>query len=50
MPTSASLGSRYGCKGYWSGVDSTAYLLKVVIEQDLWMFHNNFLEILVGFG
>jgi O-antigen ligase len=40
----------YGYKGYWSGADSTAYLLKFVVEQDLWMFHNNFLEVLVGFG
>ena len=40
----------YGYKGYWSGVDSTAFFLRVAVEQDLIMFHNNFLEVLVGFG
>jgi O-antigen ligase len=40
----------YGYKGYWSGADSTVYLLRAVMEQDLGMFHNNFLEILVSFG
>ena len=40
----------YGYKGYWSGADSTVYLLRAVMEQDLGMFHNNFLEMLVSFG
>ncbi len=40
----------YGYKGYWSAADSTANLLRAVVEQNIWTFHNNFIEMLVGFG
>lgn len=40
----------YGYKGYWSGNGSTVFLLRAAVEQDLAMFHNNYLEVAVAFG
>lgn len=39
-----------GFKGYWEGNLSTAFYLRYVTGQDLWFFHNNFLETAVAFG
>jgi O-antigen ligase len=40
----------YGFKAWWESPETSATLLRLVIEQNLWFFHNNFLEVLVAFG
>jgi exopolysaccharide production protein ExoQ len=40
----------YGYKGYWEDPSTTARLLRLVIGQDLWFFHNNFIDVAVAFG
>ena len=40
----------YGYKGYWESPDTTVQYLRLVIGQDLWFFHNNFIEVAVAFG
>ncbi len=40
----------FGFKGYWSSPDTTAYLLRIAVDQELWFFHNNFIEVAVAFG
>jgi O-antigen ligase len=40
----------FGFKGYWEGAGTTAPYLRFVLGQDLWTFHNNFLEVAVAFG
>lgn len=40
----------YGYKGWWESSETSATLLKVVVEQDLWFFHNTFLDLAVAFG
>jgi O-antigen ligase len=40
----------YGYKGWWESPETNATLLRLVVEQELWFFHNNFLEVLVAFG
>ena len=42
--------SGFGYKGYWNSTETSAYLLVFVIGQDLWYFHNNFIEVAVAFG
>ncbi len=39
-----------GFKGYWEGTGTTVLYLRYVIGQDLWFFHNCFLEVAVAFG
>lgn len=39
-----------GFKGYWEGNLSSAFYLRYVTGQELWFFHNNFLEVAVAFG
>jgi O-antigen ligase len=40
----------YGFKGYWESFETSAPLLRLVIGQELWYFHNSFLEVAVAFG
>ena len=40
----------FGFKGYWESPATTATLLRAVIGQDLWFFHNNFVDVAVAFG
>jgi O-antigen ligase len=40
----------FGFKGYWEGAGTSAPYLRFVIGQDLWFFHNNFIEVAVAFG
>jgi O-antigen ligase len=40
----------FGFKGYWSSPDTSAYLLHIAVGQELWFFHNNFIEVAVAFG
>ena len=40
----------YGFKGYWESPSTTVTLLRLVIGQDLWFFHNNFIDVAVAFG
>lgn len=39
-----------GFKGYWESSVSSRLYLQFVIQQELWFFHNNFLEVAVAFG
>lgn len=41
----------YGYKGYWeNSAASSVVFLRMVIGQELWFFHNNYLEVAVAFG
>src|SRR5262249_49961529 len=40
----------FGYKGWWTGEGTDAALLQIVAQQELWMFHNNFIEVAVAFG
>lgn len=40
----------YGYKGYWESEATTRNLLRFVNGDDLWFFHNNFIEVAVAFG
>lgn len=40
----------YGFKGWWEGETTTVQLLRFAIGSDLWLFHNNFIEVAVAFG
>jgi len=40
----------HGYKAYWDSPETSALLLRTVIGQDLWFFHNNFLDVGVAFG
>ncbi len=40
----------YGFHGYWESEKSTVLLLRYVMQQDLEIFHNNFVEVAVAFG
>jgi O-antigen ligase len=40
----------YGFKGYWESPAATTTLLRFVIGQDIWFFHNNFVDVAVAFG
>jgi exopolysaccharide production protein ExoQ len=40
----------FGYKGYWESTQSTVFYLRYVIGQNLWFFHNNFIEVAVAFG
>lgn len=40
----------YGFKGWWEGETTTVLLLRFAIGSDLWLFHNNFIEVAVAFG
>lgn len=40
----------YGFKGYWESPETTVQYLRMVIGHELWFFHNNFIEVAVGFG
>ncbi|WP_088343645.1 MULTISPECIES: O-antigen ligase family protein [Rhodomicrobium] len=40
----------FGYRGYWSSEQSTMLLLRYVMQQDLEIFHNNFVEVAVAFG
>ena len=37
----------YGFKGYWESPAATTTLLRFVIGQDIWFFHNNFVDVAV---
>jgi exopolysaccharide production protein ExoQ len=40
----------YGFRAYWESEKTTAMLLHYVMQQDLQIFHNNFVEVAVAFG
>lgn len=40
----------YGYKGWWESAETDAGLLRFVVQQDLWFFHNTFLDLAVAFG
>lgn len=40
----------YGYKAWWDSNETAAPLLRLVVEQDLWFFHNTFLDLAVAFG
>lgn len=40
----------YGFKGWWEGETTTVLLLRFANGSDLWLFHNNFIEVAVAFG
>ncbi|MEJ2125691.1 MAG: O-antigen ligase, partial [Alphaproteobacteria bacterium] len=40
----------HGYRGYWESEETSKYLLRYVAQQDLWFFHNNYLEVAVAFG
>jgi O-antigen ligase len=40
----------FGYKGYWESPSTTAPLLRFAIGQELWFFHNNFVDVAVAFG
>jgi exopolysaccharide production protein ExoQ len=40
----------FGYKAWWESSETAATLLRVVVAQDLWFFHNSFLEAAVAFG
>jgi O-antigen ligase len=40
----------HGYRGYWESEETSKYLLRYVLQQDLWFFHNNYLEVAVAFG
>jgi O-antigen ligase len=40
----------FGYKGYWEGAGTTSSILRFVLGQHLWFFHNNFVEVAVAFG
>lgn len=39
-----------GFQAYWDSPDTSAAYLRYVIGQDLWFFHNNFVDVGVAFG
>ena len=40
----------YGFRAYWESEKTTVLLLRYVMQQDLQIFHNNFIEVAVAFG
>jgi O-antigen ligase len=40
----------YGFKGWWDPSNPNVFFLRYVVGQDLWYFHNVFLEMSVSFG
>lgn len=40
----------HGFKGYWESDVTTKAYLHFFMQQRLWFFHNNFIEVMVGFG
>jgi O-antigen ligase len=40
----------FGYKGWWESPRTDAQLLRLVMAQDLWFFHNTFLDLAVAFG
>jgi O-antigen ligase len=40
----------FGYKGWWESSETPAALLRVVVGQELWFFHNTFLDLAVAFG
>jgi exopolysaccharide production protein ExoQ len=40
----------FGYKAYWDSSETSATLLRTVIGQELWFFHNNFMDVAVAFG
>lgn len=40
----------FGFKGFWEGGGTGAAYLRFFIGQDIWHFHNNFIEVAVAFG
>jgi O-antigen ligase len=40
----------FGYKGWWTGEGTEAPILRMVAQQELSMFHNNFIEVAVAFG
>lgn len=40
----------FGFRGYWESEKSTVLILHYVMQQDLQIFHNNFVEVAVAFG
>jgi exopolysaccharide production protein ExoQ len=40
----------FGYKAWWESPQTDAQLLRIVMEQDLWFFHNTFLDLAVAFG
>jgi exopolysaccharide production protein ExoQ len=40
----------YGFRAYWESEKTTVLLLRYVMQQDLEIFHNNFVEVAVAFG
>jgi exopolysaccharide production protein ExoQ len=40
----------YGYKAWWESPQTDAQLLRIVVGQDLWFFHNTFLDLAVAFG
>jgi exopolysaccharide production protein ExoQ len=40
----------FGYKAWWESIETAAALLRVVIGQSLWYFHNNFIDVAVAFG
>jgi O-antigen ligase len=40
----------FGFRGYWEGAGTTAQYLRYLVDQPLWFFHNNFIEVAVAFG
>lgn len=40
----------YGFRAYWESEKTTVMLLRYVMQQDLQIFHNNFVEVAVAFG
>jgi O-antigen ligase len=39
-----------GYKAYWASASTSSAYLRYVVGQDLWFFHNNFLEVAVALG
>jgi O-antigen ligase len=40
----------YGFRAYWESEKTTVMVLRYVMQQDLQIFHNNFVEVAVAFG
>jgi O-antigen ligase len=40
----------FGYKGWWESPHTDAQLLRIVMDQHLWFFHNTFLDLAVAFG
>jgi O-antigen ligase len=40
----------FGFKGYWMSEETTMRFLRYMVGQELWFFHNNYLEVMVGLG